>query len=322
MSCQPEHMVTVKTEPTVEPITLAELKNHLRLNSAAFSDNYDSDQSIAPGSHAIAASYTLVGSAVSVLGYDTIVELVSGTNGDTGTVNIKIQESDDNSTWTDWATGAFTQVTTANDNATYTKAYTGNKQYIRTVGTVALAACDFGTNIIRYAISSDEDAELTIIIAAVRKNREDLLGRKLITQTLQIYFSAFPEGNALELPQCAPLQSITSLTYTDYADSATVATLTDYYTDTISQPGRVVLKYSGSWPTTTLRTYWPIVVECVAGYGLAASVPEPIKLNILCHCADAYENREKTVITANTKVSINELPFVDNHIEQYRIIRY
>ena len=50
--------VALKTPPTLECISLSELKLHLRLDSGSFADNFDEAQSIAPGSHVIADNYT------------------------------------------------------------------------------------------------------------------------------------------------------------------------------------------------------------------------------------------------------------------------
>ncbi|MFH0894766.1 MAG: hypothetical protein V2A54_10045, partial [Bacteroidota bacterium] len=158
-----------------EPISLQELKEWLRLNSGSFADNFIAVQSIAPGSHAVTVGYTLEGAYADVLGYSAVVILDSGTNGTitgppllTGTVDIKIQESDDHITWIDWTGGAFTQITTANDNAIYEKAYTGSKQYIRVVGKVLLAACEFGVQIAKYSSDVTEDTLLTSIISTAR----------------------------------------------------------------------------------------------------------------------------------------------------------
>ncbi|GAG91800.1 unnamed protein product, partial [marine sediment metagenome] len=100
--------VEIQTEPTIEPVDLATLKTHLRLDSGSFSDNIDETQSLNPDVYTPA---TYNGTSVDVLGYTALVVLNSGENQPTGTVDVHIEESDDDAVWTDWATGAFLQVT-------------------------------------------------------------------------------------------------------------------------------------------------------------------------------------------------------------------
>jgi len=196
------------TGPAIEPVTLAELKLHLRIDSGSFADNVTETQSIIPASKAIADNYTThAGTGVDVLGYEAIVILNSGTNEATGTVDCKIQESDNNSTWTDWNDGAFTQVTTANDNAIQEMAYTGTKQYVRTVAKVLLAACVFGTTIITRTVTSVEDDLLTELIETARMEVENDTRRGLLTQTWDHYLDVFPGCNYIKLP-LGNLQSI------------------------------------------------------------------------------------------------------------------
>ncbi|MFH0766319.1 MAG: hypothetical protein V2A61_07855 [Calditrichota bacterium] len=158
--------LVLKTAPTLEPITLAELKLHLRADSETFDGNLTLTQSLAYGSHAIANNYTVhCGTGIDVLGKQAEVLLHCGTNGATGTNDTQIQESDQFATgYTAWTGGAFTQVTTANDNADYKLPYTGAKQYIRTASKVLLAACEFGTSILVNAATTAEDADLTDLI--------------------------------------------------------------------------------------------------------------------------------------------------------------
>lgn len=191
--------------PTIEPVTLLEAKAHLRLDSGSFGDNITTVQSIAPGAHVIAASYTLVGTAVNVLGYKVIVNLVAGTNGAGGTVDVKLQESDDNTNWSDVSSGAFTQVTEANDNATQEKEYTGGKQYLRAVATVAVATCSFGVDILKYQPYSTEDDLIESLITAARQDCEAFQNRAYISQTWELWMDSFPEEDPFEIP-LPPLQ--------------------------------------------------------------------------------------------------------------------
>jgi uncharacterized phiE125 gp8 family phage protein len=288
-------MKTVQTvAPTLLPVSLAELKAQLRLDSGTFDGNLTLAQSMSYGSHAIANNYTThVGAGVDVLGKEVDVLLHCGTNGATGTNDTKIQESDDNATWTDWTGGAFIQVTTTNDNADYKKAYTGTKQYIRTASKVLLAACEFGTSILVNAATTAEDALLTEKLQSAIDDAEDFTGRQLLTATWKAYLDEFPCRDYIELP-FGNLQSVTSIKYKDTDGTETTMTVTtEYLVETNGDGlGRIVLPYGVSWPSDTLYPSNPICIEFVCGWTAAALVPSKIKSAILLGAADLYNCRE------------------------------
>ena len=144
--------------------------------------------------------YYVLGEAVDVNGYDPVVVLNVGTITATGTLDVKIQESDDATNWTDWTGGAFTQVTPATDNAIFEKAYTGTKNYIRTVAKVSLAAAVFGTTVIRRSPETSEDDLLEELITTAREHVEEITGRAIIKQTWEYYLDAWPTDNKIKLP--------------------------------------------------------------------------------------------------------------------------
>jgi len=294
----------LKTAPTIEPVSLLEVKLHCRIDSTSFADDLTSAQSIAPGSHVIAASYSLVGTGVDVLGYSALVLFEAGTNGTGGTVDVKVQESDDDATYTDWAGGSFTQVTTANNNATYEKSYTGAKQYIRVVATVANAACEFGVSIIKDAPTSAEDTLLEALITTAREWCEGYQNRQYITAIWELWLDDWPSEDYIRIP-LPPLQAVSSIKYYGTDNTAATMDTADYFVDTKSEPGRVSLAYGKTWPTTTLRPVNGVVVEFEAGYGDAASdVPKRVKQAMLLLIGHLYERREQS-----TEKALSEIPF-------------
>lgn len=363
--------------PAFEPITLDELKLHLRLDSGSFADNIDETQLIPPGSHAHTATavYTLLyelltldvapggagwaagdtltgatstktciivevlttktytiknrtgtftlgeiigngtvnadqGAAyptfapakVEVLGYTAAVLFDAGTF-TTGTADMKIQESDDGVTWTDWTGGAFTQVSAAaaNDNAIQEIAYTGTKRYVRTAAKVLVAACPFGTSVTRLTATSAEDDLLNAIITAAREHVEDITRRQIITATWDFFLQDWPDKDYIKLPY-GNLQSVSSIKYKESdwltsADDKTLALMTDYLVETNGeQCGRIVLPYGESWPNDTLYPSNPIIIRFVVGWTTKALVPGRIKSAIKLLCSDLYESRGEPVL--------------------------
>lgn len=285
----------INTEPTVEPLTLAEVKAHLRIDSTDFADDIATEISIAPGDHVVAASYSLEGEMIEVSGYSVLVNLISGTNGASGTVDVKLQESNDGSNWSDVSGGAFTQVTEANDNAVQEKAYTGDYTYIRAVATVAVATCDFGVSIIKQAGPSVEDDLLNALITVARQDCEKFQRRSYLTQTWELWLDDWPDEDHIDLP-LPPVQSVTSIKYYDTSDTEATFSSDDYFVDTKSEPGRVALNYGENWPTTTLRPTNGICVTYKTGYGDERSdVPSNVKQAMLLIIGHLYENREDVV---------------------------
>jgi len=282
------------TAPTIEPVTLAEVKEYLRISD----DALDSVQSIAPASHATGAA---TGTGIDIAGYSAVVTLDAGVCGSGGTVNAKIQESDNGSDYEDVSGGSFDEVSEANDNANYEVVYTGSKRYIRAVATIAGASCIFGMAVVKKGATAVEDIFLTNLIKAGREFVEATQRRALMTQTWKLLLDEWPGGNTLEVP-LPPLQSITSIKYKDHTGNESTFSDSYYIVDTERQPGRIVLAYNQSWPSTTaLYPSNPIYIEYVCGYGTSPSaVPERTRLGLKMLIAHFYENRE-AVTFANIK---------------------
>ena len=151
---------------------------------------------------------------------------------------------------------------------------------------------------------TDQDAFLTSQISVARLHVEGTeLNRALVTQTWDYYLQDWPATNYIEIP-LPPLQSITSIKYTDYLGAESTMSSSDYLVDTIAEPGRVYLKWDKSWPSASLQVVNPIVVRFVAGYGAASAVPEPIRQAILLAIGSLYENRENEVLANVQKIQL------------------
>lgn len=287
----------LKTPPTIEPITKAELLLHLRNESQDIAEALTTTQSIRPGTHAVTDDYTHIGASAEVLDKTVVVNLNSGTVGDGGAIYAKIQESNDNTEWTDWTGGAFTQVTAANDNAIQEKQYTGSMAYIRVAAKVLVAACEFGADILTISHETIEDTWLTDAIGAAREHVEDITRRQLLTATWEYYLDRFPGGSAITLP-FGNLQTISSVKYKDTdGTETTLVENTDYIVETNGEGcGRLVLPYGISWPSVSLYPSNPITIEFVCGWTAAASIPKKIKQAILMICSDLYADRGEKVI--------------------------
>lgn len=312
------YRLKVNNAAAVYPISLAEVKTHLRLDAVSFADSIATEQTIEPKTHPITASYGIDGTGIDVLLYWALVNLTVGTVATGATLDAKIQESDDDSTYTDWTGGAFTQVDDTGSNTEQEIEYTGTQQYIKVVATVATDTVGFDATITLKQSVDYENDYLTSLIASVTKHVENiLLRRALVTQTLEWYLDYFPgTSGSIALPD-PPLQSVTSIVYTDTDDDDTTVSTDVYSVDTVSEPGRIVVNYGQQWPSTvTLATMNPIKITFKAGYGDAGTdVPEDIKAYMKALIATMYENRETEI----TGTIVASMKYADGLIKGYRV---
>ena len=126
---------------------------------------------------------------------------------------------------------------------------------------------------------NNHDSQLLRLITASRQWVEDFTRRALIQQTWKFYLQDWPSGEEFELPY-PPLQSVTSIKYTDSDDAVTTWSSTEYEVDTDAEPGRVILGYDYTWPSTTLHPKNPIEVEFVAGYDTDGNSPPEYCVNV------------------------------------------
>jgi uncharacterized phiE125 gp8 family phage protein len=301
--------VNVYAQPTSEPVSLYELKLQLSQSSGTLVDNTTLYTSISAVSHPITTGYTLLGTAIDVLGHSAVCYVSPTSVGTGGTVDVRISECDtETGTYTPWASSAFTQISAAAGNTTtrQEQAYTGAKRWIRLEAKTLVAACVFGCEIMVYEPITTEDTMMLEDIETARREVESDLGRKIISQTIDYYPQYWPADDRIKLP-FGNLVSVTSISYKDTAGTETTMVAgTDYLVETNGeQPGFIVLPYSETWPSSELYPSNPIKIRYIAGWTSASVVPSNIKRAIKNRAVNLYMNRGddivgQTVVTDKT----------------------
>jgi uncharacterized phiE125 gp8 family phage protein len=118
------------------------------------------------------------------------------------------------------------------------------------------------------------DPKILRLIQAAREDFEDRTGRRVITQTVEQVYDAFPE-NEIKLG-ILPIQSIESVKYYDTDGTLQTLDSDQYVLDRDMLPG---------WLLPAIDTYWPstrnmaqaVIIRMIVGYGdTGASVPAKI----------------------------------------------
>lgn len=131
------------------------------------------------------------------------------------------------------------------------------------------------------------DQLLNVLIKSARQYAEQLLGRYLITQTVDLYLDEFPT-QAINM---RPLQSVTEITYVDTAGDTQTLSAADYIVDSTGSPARITPAYGVSWPSTRDQVN-AVKVRFVAGYGSASTVPQCVRNWMLMRIKQLYDQRD------------------------------
>lgn len=163
-----------------------------------------------------------------------------------------------------------------------------------------------------------ENTKISNAIIAARNYIEGFTG-PIVTQTVDEYFNTFPACDWLTLSY-GNVQSITSIEYTDSSGATAAVSASTYQLSALGKgrPSSIHLKYNQEWPSVTLATVDAVKVRYVAGFGLAAAVPQEIKQAMLLLLGHFHSNREEELRGNNTVPSSLRLG-VFSLISEYRI---
>lgn len=144
--------------------------------------------------------------------------------------------------------------------------------------------------------SNAEDTLLETYIAAATERAQVFTNRQFVTATYDWFLGGFPAGGAALYAPSAPLQSVTTLKYTDEDGVQQTWSSSKYTVDAESAPGRIVEAYDEAWPSIR-EVPNAVEIRIVVGYGAASAVPMAVKHAIKLMVGDYYENREHHQLT-------------------------
>jgi len=175
---------------------------------------------------------------------------------------------------------------------------------------------------------SDDDALITTLIVAARQQAETITGRQICTATWKLILDAFPgpsligvpagspftlPGHAILVPR-SPVASITSIQYLDMGSTLQTMSSSYYATDLACEPARITPIFGQIWPIT-LPQIGAVSVTFVAGYGVAAAVPEGLKAWIKIRVGSMYANREEISSERGSPIG-----FIDSLLDAYKVV--
>jgi len=133
------------------------------------------------------------------------------------------------------------------------------------------------------------DAELALIITAMRQDAEHRQGRRLITQTVELVLDAFPTTEDIDL-LIPDVQSIASVKYYDTAGAQQTIDPAAYSLDSDSTPCWLLVVTD--WPTPK-DVANSVRIRYVVGYGPAAvDVPSNTRLWIIARSCYALDKKD------------------------------
>lgn len=180
------------------------------------------------------------------------------------------------------------------------------KRELATAPTVEPVSLDELREHIRYPEDvHDEDEYLDGLIATARAMIERETWRALCTQTWDFCFDKFEDPLTLPYP---PLSSVSAITYVDNDGATQTLGTSVYETGEVNGIGVVRRKYNQSWPS--IRSHEDVVkVTAVCGYGVASSVPMPLRQACKLLAAHLYEVREPVQEKGARGGSFEEVPY-------------
>jgi uncharacterized phiE125 gp8 family phage protein len=291
--------LSLVTAPTTEPLTLSEIKAHLRLD--------DTTGEPAPTAPTVALASPAVPGNVENGAHRYRVTFVTA-DGETegGVISSAVTVADK----TVNGQVALTAIPVGGSAVTSRKLYrttAGGSTYLllatiadntTTIYTDNIADASLGAAV--PTTNTTEDPYLIALRQSAREYVESFCRRALLTQTWDCKLDAFPsDGCAIELP-LTPVSSVTSITYVDTNGDSQTWSSSLYQTDLPSGPkasrARIIPAYAQYYPQTRTQMN-AVTVRFVAGYGAAASsVPASLKSGMKLLIAHWNENRESVVV--------------------------
>jgi uncharacterized phiE125 gp8 family phage protein len=319
------------TPPTQEPLTLAEVARHLRLDSRNVEPAPDAPTvalggagagNVDNGAHRY--RFTFVTSAGETDGgaISSSVTVVDKTaNGRVALSNIPVGGTA--------VTARNLYRTTAGGSNYFLVAQLADNTTTVYVDNIADASLGAGVPV----TNTTYDADLADLLARARQHLENAFGRAFLTQTWRVTLDQFPcggiafephqyhtsrrsYGDTILLPMPV-LQSVTSITYVDGAGAVQTLPTSVYDVDTDHFPGRVVLKYGQMWPIPRAQRN-AVVITFVAGFASPALVPATwraaLKL-LIGHWHNNADDGEVSVRVRESPESVDALMWPDRYLE-------